>query len=56
MSHLPTWGPDAIRVGAWVQANNLTTIPAFTVNGFGLYSSVRGSSGAKYRLERSYRL
>ena len=47
---------DPIRVGAWIQANNLAAIPAFTARSFGLYSSWRGSAGARYRLEREYRL
>ena len=54
LAYLGGAAPD--RVGAWIEANNLAAIPPFTVDRFGLYSSVRGAAGAKYRLERSYRL
>lgn len=47
--------PDP-RVAAWVQAHNLLTSPPWRADGFGLYSSWRGSDGARYVLERRYLL
>jgi 2'-5' RNA ligase len=44
------------RVAAWIQDHNLLHPPAFRVERFGLYSSVLGHDGSRYRLERDYRL
>ncbi len=49
-------GAEMFRIGAWIQVNNLAIVPPLTVRSFGLYSSWRGSTGAKHRLERTYRL
>jgi len=46
--------PDAPRVAAWIQRNNLLRAPAIAVNRFGLYSSRLGHEGSAYRLERTY--
>lgn len=48
--------PDPARVAAWIQANNLLRSPDFQLEAFGLYSSRLGAGGARYRLERLYRL
>lgn len=47
-------GADPAEAGAWVQAHNLLKSPAFTVAGFGLYSSFLGKGGSHYRLEAEY--
>ena len=49
-------GADLFRVATWIQANNLAVVPPLTLKSFGLYSSWRGSAGARYRLERAYPL
>jgi 2'-5' RNA ligase len=48
--------PDPDRVAHWIQANNLIHSPAFTIAGFGLYSSWQTDEGSRYRLEREYPL
>lgn len=47
--------PEA-KVAAWIGDHNLLHPPAFTVDRFGLYSSVLGHEGSRYQLEREYRL
>jgi 2'-5' RNA ligase len=47
---------DPARVGAWIQGHNLLKSPPFEVGRFGLYSSRLGGEGARYTLERAYRL
>ncbi|HWF02007.1 MAG TPA: RNA 2',3'-cyclic phosphodiesterase [Caulobacteraceae bacterium] len=47
---------DPVRVGQWIQHNNLARAPSFEARSFGLYSSWRSKEGAVYRLERAYPL
>lgn len=47
--------PDPARVASWIAEHNLTRSPTFGVTGFGLYSSLSGSTGPIYRLEQDYR-
>jgi len=49
-------GAQPARVAAWVQGHNLLKSPCFRVDAFGLYSSWRGETGSRYRLERTYPL
>ena len=54
MAYLRNAEPD--RVGAWMIGHNLLTSPPFTVDRFGLYSSVLTDAGSHYQLEREYLL
>jgi 2'-5' RNA ligase len=49
-------GAEPARVAAWVQSHNLLRSPPFRLDAFGLYSSWRGDTGSRYRLERAYPL
>jgi 2'-5' RNA ligase len=46
----------AHKVADWVQSHSLLRSPSWRVTRFGLYSSWRGSDGARYELERDYSL
>jgi 2'-5' RNA ligase len=48
--------PEAGRVAAWIQANNLLKSPPVRIDRFGLYSSFLAAEGAQYRLEAEYAL
>lgn len=49
-------GSEPARVATWNRDHSLLKLPAFTVDGFGLYSSWKTRNGSAYRLERFYRL
>jgi len=42
------------RIGAFIVANNILPMPAFTVRGFALMSSHRSAAGASYQIEARY--
>ncbi|WP_298743323.1 RNA 2',3'-cyclic phosphodiesterase [uncultured Brevundimonas sp.] len=48
----PQTNPD--RIGAWIAGHNLLRSPPIRVDRFGLWSSVLGHDGSRYRLEREY--
>lgn len=48
--------PHLPRLAAYLSANSLLESPTFTVDRFGLYSSLLTSSGAQYQLEAEYPL
>ena len=47
---------DPVRVGRWIQHNNLARAQPFRAAAFGLYSSWLSKEGPSYQLERSYPL
>lgn len=49
-------GAPGEKVAAWVGEHNLVRPPPFTVDRFGLYSSILAHEGSHYQLEREYRL
>ena len=48
--------PDPVKVGQWIQANNLLKSPPIRVERFVLYSSFLAREGAHYRVEAEYPL
>jgi 2'-5' RNA ligase len=49
-------GADPSRVATWASTHNLTRVPPFRAEAFGLYSSWPTRNGSIYRLERRYPL